>query len=61
LLQQVVSLALPALDDVSAAVDRVVKARSAVASLAGTRADEARRLAALLSAALCGSRSSRPR
>jgi recombinational DNA repair ATPase RecF len=52
LLQQVVSLALPALDEVSAALARVAEARSAVAALAGTRADEARRLAGLLSAAL---------
>ena len=57
LLQQVVSLTLPALDDVAAAVARVAEARSAVASLAGTRADEARRLAALLSAALAHQRS----
>ena len=52
LLQQVVSLTLPALDDVAAALARVAEARSAVAALAGTRADEARRLAGLLSAAL---------
>ena len=52
LLQQVVSLTLPARDDVAAALARVAEARSAVASLAGTRADEARRLAGLLSAAL---------
>jgi recombinational DNA repair ATPase RecF len=52
LLQQVVSLTLPAPDDVAAALDRVAETRAAVAALAGTRADEARRLAALLSAAL---------
>jgi recombinational DNA repair ATPase RecF len=57
LLQKVVSLTLPALDDVVTAVARVAEARSAVASLAGTRADEARRLAALLSAALAHQRS----
>ena len=52
LLQRVASLTLPSVEDVSAAVDRLAAARSAVASLAGTQADEARRLAALLSVAL---------
>jgi hypothetical protein len=57
LLKQVASLTLPALDDVSAAVAWLAAARSAVASLAGTQADEARRLGALLSAALAHQRS----
>ena len=52
LLQQVASLALPSVSDVSAALGRLAEARSAVAALAGTRADDARRLAGLLSAAL---------
>jgi recombinational DNA repair ATPase RecF len=52
LLQQVVSLEVPARDDVATAVARVAEARLAVASLAGTQAGEAQRLAALLSAAL---------
>ena len=52
LLRQVTSIALPAAEDVSAAVTRLSNARSAVAALAGTQAAGARRLVGLLSAAL---------
>lgn len=52
LLRQVTFITLPAAEDVSAAVTRLSKARSAVAALAGTQAAGARRLAGLLSAAL---------
>ena len=48
LLKQVTAITLPAAESVSAAVDRLVAARAAVAALAGTRAADARRLAGLL-------------
>ena len=51
-LQEIVAIALPTLEDVTAAVARLDSARAAVDALAGTAAAEARQLADLLSAAL---------
>ena len=57
LLWQIVTITLPTMKDMAAAVDRLAAARAAVAVLAKTRAADARRLAGLLTAALDHQRS----
>jgi recombinational DNA repair ATPase RecF len=52
LLQNVVSITLPDRESVAVATERLETARAAVVALAGTRADDARKLSSLLSAAL---------